>query len=234
MVQSKKGGDACCRGGRRISALLLCGVILAVNSPRIALGQVTYISNLSDPSVGGPLYPVYNDNSYANEFATGANAQGYNLNSIQVLMGSQPGEVATSGFVTSIYSNSGGEPGVDLGDLSGSSDPVTPGTYTYTASGITLSPLTDYWVVLASTGNAPGVIWDATESTSYISSNGWSLSTRGVSNNQGTGWMPVQLANFYGQFSVTATAVPEPHTLALAAIALPALFCRRKHFAPVA
>ena len=52
-----------------------------------------------------------------------------------------------SGFNVSLYSSLSGEPYNNLGNLVGS-DPSVGGIFTYTANGLTLSPSTDYFIVL--------------------------------------------------------------------------------------
>src|ERR1035437_4321193 len=106
-----------------------------------AQGTITYLSNLGQTSTGS--LAVGSDLSLAAEFLTGNNVGGYALNSIQLGMIDALG--TPSGFTVMIYAQNGnpaGEsPGSSIGTLNGSLNPVTAGTYTYTApSNLTLSP----------------------------------------------------------------------------------------------
>ena len=85
----------------------------------------------------------------------------YTLNSIQLLLNSASG--SPDGFAVSIYSGSLN----DLGNLSGSTDPSAGGIFIYAASGITLFPGNNYYVVVsAATPIAQGAYdWSATQGT---------------------------------------------------------------------
>jgi len=212
--------------------LILIAVILVTSSPNRAWAQTTYVSNLGDATTDGEGELV-SELWVSDGFATGTSALGYNLNSVQVLLDGVYQN--PSGFSISLYSQNGTQPGSSLGTLSGPSNPSVAGTYTYTASGITLTPSTDYWLVLADTSpELSGYLWDVTSSTSYTSSDGWSINTARSysSGDQGTSWANID--SVIGEFAVNATVVPEPQSFALAAVALAALFGRRRKASSVA
>jgi hypothetical protein len=198
---------------------LLIGLVLVavqlVHLEAPAQGTL-YVSNLGQPSTGNAA--VASDAWLAALFQTGTNSAGYVLNSIQLLMTAASG--SPNGFSVSLYSfnvNSG--PENRLGSLSGAANPSAGGLFTYTTSSLTLSPSSNYWVVLtAATPVANGsYYWSGANSGVYSSSGGWFLSggsffsTDGLSSHWSgsrTGPGPFQLA-------INATAIPEPSSLVL-------------------
>ena len=207
-------------------AVCLCGVALSAFTPHGDAAQITYVSNLTATTVADGL--VEQTSWFASQFTTGPDALGYALNAIQVGLDGTAGN--PSGFSLTLFSDNSGAPGTSLGPLSGSTNPSTAGTYTYTASGIALSPSTPYWIVLATASAQPtGYYWNITSSTTYTSSDAWEINTTQMygSHDQGTSWSKSG-ADSAGQFNVSATAVPEPGTLAVVALASPALLRRRR------
>jgi hypothetical protein len=202
------------------SLLVVAALCLGRLISHDAAAQTTFISNLAEsdnsdlairsPSSGGP-------SMIAGAFDTG-NASLYNLNSIALRMDNAFGTPG-GGFNLSVWTDNAGVPDTLIGTLTGNADPATAGTYTYNASGITLSPLTQYWVVATSLSSNPDpqnyYFWAVTQSNAYSSSGGWSMVT-GVNygSNDGTNW-EAQAPDYTLQFSVTATAVPEPGTVTL-------------------
>jgi hypothetical protein len=194
--------------------------------PVMAQAQGTlYLSNIGQPSASGDA--VGSDSWFAQLFITGANPSGYDLDSVELLMNQASGN--PSGFAVALYSNDLPTDGVSLGNLSGSLNPVTTGIYTYSASGITLSPSSIYYIVLtAATPVAQGAYSLSFMDTSsvYSSIDGWSGAGIAKGSIDGLNWQR------YGgifQYAVEATAVPEPAMLALAGLGLVALsFGRRK------
>lgn len=184
-----------------IRSLTVIGLLSAATTQIHAQGTM-YVSNLGETSYdGGPFdYGQNTAHALSVGFISGTNAGGYNLDSIQILMGNNA--IGPGGFYVSIFTDNGGQPGTSLGSLSGSPSPYIAGTYTYTSSGIELSSLTPYWLVVSS--DSP-YFWEDTLSANYISNEGWSIVENGSSE---------QL-----QFGVNADPlgidpVPEPGTLA--------------------
>jgi hypothetical protein len=196
-------------------------------APRYLPAQVLYVSNLADADDSGVLCDAGSWD--AAEFTTGGNASGYNLNSIQIAIDGIS-VVDGSGFVLSLYSNNAGQPGINLGNLSGSSNPSVAGTYTYTESSLTLSPATSFWVVGTAATTFPNgsFLWGDTASPNYVSSGGWTIndSTRDISHDDGSTWAAFGVSLL--RFDVTATAVPEPQTLTLIGLGLAVVFFRRE------
>jgi hypothetical protein len=182
-----------------------------------------YISSVGQPSTG--YYFVASNKWEAAMFATGTNAGGYALNSIQLGMADVTG--TPSGLTVMIYNqipNSQGQPGFipgsSLDTLDGSLNPTTAGTYTYTNNAnITLLPSTVYYLVLtAGTAITNGTYdWSITDPSSYTTSVGWEVFNNPsgpgqgalfrYSTNSGSSWS-FSYANL--QYAITATAVPEP------------------------
>jgi hypothetical protein len=118
-------------------------LILSCFAQSIIAQGTLYVSNLGQSSTGGAV--IGGDAWIAQSFITGTNSGGYDLNSIQLLVGAASG--SPTGFSVSIFSSLGnGAPGGSLGSLNGS-DPAASSAYTYTTSGIMLSPSSSYYVV---------------------------------------------------------------------------------------
>jgi hypothetical protein len=178
--------------------------------------SLTYISNLGQPFDGSAV--AGSDSWLAEEFRTGNNPGGYAFDSVQLSMATASGE--PSEFIVMMYAAGHSPfadfPGTSVGTLNGPSDPFTAGTYAYTASGIVLSPSTDYFIVLtAATPMATGAFeWDIANSTPPNSSGEWSGSDYLLESNDGS------FGNYNAifeapEFAITATAVPEPNDLFL-------------------
>ena len=189
---------------------------------RAANGQsLLYVSNLSQPSATD--VPVGSDSWYAVSFTTGNYSLGYSLNGIQLLMHGITGN--PFGFGVSIYRADGGFPGNSIvGNLTGS-DPVLNRTYTYTASDITLSPSTRYFVVAhSSTPVTTGSFLWSSPSTSFSETlGGWAYGPYHSKSSDGAIW---SRAAPDLQFALYATAIPEPSSLALLGIGGSFLFMR--------
>ncbi len=196
---------------------------VGLSLPQFAPAQGTlYLSNLGATSVGSAA--IGSDAWIAEHFVTGSNSGGYALNSIQLLMNQASG--SPSGFAVSIYSSLGVTPGSSLGSLSGS-DPAAGGVFDYTASDITLSPLTSYFIVLTGATSAANgsYFWSVanTGSPNSISpSDPWVLDDIYYSSTDGSSWT-VHVREGFFQAAVYATPVPEPETVALFGLGLTCL-----------
>lgn len=206
---------------------LLLIATFGIFAPGHLLAQILYVSNLADADDSGVACDGGSWDAAA--FTTGGNPGGYSLDSVQIAI---DGILVTdgSGFTLSLYANNAGQPGTSLGVLSGSSNPSVAGTYTYTASSLTLTASTSYWIVgQAATAFPNGsFLWGDTTSSSYTSSGGWTINnaTRDISHDNGSTWTATSVSLL--RFDVTATAVPEPQTLALAGLGLAAAFLHRR------
>jgi MYXO-CTERM domain-containing protein len=197
-------------------------VLLAALCSVSAYSQVT-VSNL-DNTVSYES-SVYWTNWLAGSFTT--DSSNYSLSSVTVLLNAVLN--SSTPLILSVYSDNTGLPGTLLETLSGS-NPTTGGQFTFTSSGLTLSPDTTYFLV----GSTPGYgvyHWNYTTDTSELitGGSGWTLGNdMWTSNNSGTSWNNSSGAPF--MFSVTATsAVPEPGAYAtLAGLAALALLAFRR------
>jgi hypothetical protein len=196
-------------------------VLIFVSAIGLLLPQITpaqgtlYVSNLGQTPTGSNA--IGSDSWIAQGFITGTNSNGYTLNSIQLLMDANSG--SPSNLAVSIYSSLSGNPNNNLGNLVGS-DPLAGGIFTYTASGITLSQSTFYFVVLtAATTIAQGAYnWSATTGGPQGGVGGWDIFGEYFSSTDGLSWQASRENNF--QFGIYAMPVPEPSTYALAGLGL--------------
>jgi hypothetical protein len=221
-----------------MKSIIIGGVIVlsSVMAPQIiqAQGTMTCLSNLGQASAGS--LAVGSDSWLAVGFGTGNNVSGYTLDSIQLGMADASGN--PSGFAVMLYSsNIGGGviPRSSLGTLDGSLSPVVGGIFTYApASSLTLSPNSDYFIVLtAGTTVANGAYdWSYANTYSYSQSGGWVAPLEGgaIDNYQssdGSNW------NFVGgpdQFAITVTDAPEPGILGLLGLGGLAFLWHRRRF----
>lgn len=210
---------------------MIITVVLTVELlvPQLMPAQGTLcVSNLEQTPIGG-LY-VGSDSWLAQGFETGTNAGGYSLNSVQLIMNAASG--SPSGFYVSIYNVSDISPygpQNSLGNLSGSANPSAGGLFTYTASDITLSPSTYYFILVnASRPIAQGAYdWSAVFGSSINNSDGWIINMGYYSSPDGSSWQFSRSDTF--QLAMYVTDVPEPEIYVLAGLGLAALvFWRRK------
>lgn len=198
----------------------------------LAQGEITYLSNLGQPSTGSN--PVGSDSWIASEVITGNNSGGYLLDSIQLEMADASGN--PSGFTIMIYNSAADfdfHPGNSLGTLNGSLNPASAGTYTYIApSDFLLSPSTDYFIVLTSATPVTqfehpingAYEWNFIGANLYNPSGGWRAG--GVwKSSDGLSWA---INSGAPQFAINATPIPEPSSLALVLLGSGVLFYVRR------
>jgi hypothetical protein len=214
---------------KKIIMLAIPAFALAVLSPQIAQAQGTlYVSSLGLTSSGSAS--VGSDSWLAADFATGTNAGGYLLNSVQLALADASGN--PSGFTAMLYTAIVGRAvavGSSLGTLNGSLNPVAGGIYTYSpSSNLLLPPNTVYFIVLtAGTAVANGPYeWSFTSTYPPVSSGGWHGGDAFLFSSDGLLWQGT--AGSYAQFGINASAVPEPSTLGLLALGGFFLFWHRR------
>jgi hypothetical protein len=197
--------------------------VVAFLAQRVSQAQGTiYFSNLGQPSAG--TVGVGSDQWLAALFGTGTNASGYLLDSVELGLADATGN--PNGFTVMIYNNgaplSGAAPGSSLDTLTGSLNPTTAGTYTYTpASSLTLLPNTYYFIVLtAGTAIADGAYeWNYESIASYNPVDGWGGGGAYVSSNGSLhSWYVPGPPFYYPELAITAEPIPEPGVLSLFAL----------------
>jgi hypothetical protein len=177
-----------------------------------------YLSSLSETPTG--TASAGSNSWLAAGFGTGNNAGGYVLNSIQLGMADASGN--PNGFTVTICP--GVEDPVDVGSsigtLTGSANPATAGTYTYSSiSGLSLTPSTAYYIVItAGTAIANGA-YNWNESAYPPGVNNWGGVNNGllVSGNGGSRWSATPYLGI-AQFAIFATPAPEPGLIGLFAL----------------
>jgi hypothetical protein len=177
-------------------------------------GTVTYLSSIG-PSVTSEA--VGSDSWVAATFRAGDNAGGYVLDSLQLEMAAASG--TPNGFTVQLYglpADGLPNPGNSLATLSGPTDPTSADVYTFDASGITLAPDAQYFIVLtAATPVSTGLYaWGVENPSSNISSgNDWTEGGVMFESSDGSSWNETYIND--PQFALTASAVPEPDALGL-------------------
>src|SRR5258705_5840626 len=156
----------------RMKTFLRIITVLTVFAEIAARAQGTlYLSNLGEHIDSNA--PFGNNQWVAQSFNTGTSSDGYNLESIQLLLN---GMFATSSNELHAYiytdkkgfgfPSSTGLPGSSLTPLTGP-NPSVQSVYTYNGSAL-LSPSSTYWIVLTSTQPAvPSFLWFNTASTNF-------------------------------------------------------------------
>lgn len=206
---------------RLVSSMLVAGLIV----PLLTQAQGTlYVSNLGQTPTGSAA--IGSNLWIAQRIITGNDPGGYALNSVQLLMDGVSG--SPSGFNVSLYSFNTAdlEPGNSLSSLSGP-DPSAGGIFTYTASGLELSPSTSYLVVVtAETPIAQGAYVWSIGGLYGVGSDQWEIYSEYFTSPDGSSWTAYGRQGAF-QLGIYATAIPEPATLALTALGLVALSFRR-------
>lgn len=196
--------------------IIVLAVALLISQFTQAQGTFTYVSNLGQPSAGSLV--VASNSWFAAGFFAGTNSGGYMLNSVQLEMANAT--LNPSGFTVMLYTNAPGVvggivPGTSLGTLNGSLNPVTAGTYTYTApSNLTLSPSTIYYIVLTAGKIIPdGYVWRLVGANSYNPSDGWDAGGGLYHSSSGSSW--TSFGSNFPQYAINARAIPEPSSSVL-------------------
>jgi hypothetical protein len=202
-------------------------IVLIIFLPKLVSAQGTlYVSSFATESrYGGPQ--VANDSWIAEQIETGDNANGYVLDSVELLLDTEgPG----SGFAVSIYSDVNNLPSTDLGNLSGNSDPSS-GYNIYSASGLSLAASTEYFIVVtaATPGENSPFSWIGGPSLSATGSDQWMIGGLNlVSSDQGSAWTSFDSGHDM-QMAIYATEVPEPSPWILCLLGGGLAFYFQKH-----
>ena len=201
---------------RHIIILIIVSVI-ALLRPQMARTQgILYVSNLGQTPTGSAA--IGSNIWVAQTIVTGNSSGGYVLNSVQLRTDVAAG--TPGGFVVSLYSKTGDPhslhipgdaPQSSIGSLGGP-DPAAGGIFTYSASGIMLSPSTFYFVVVtAATPTSEGVYYWSGEGN-LTQSNGFTIDDSYFSSTNGSSWTS-HLRKIVFQLGIYATAVPPPNLI---------------------
>lgn len=195
-----------------LSAVL--GLFAAAGTGRAAV----VLSNLGQTSNDYDLVsgPESAEVSHAVQFTTGPNLGGYVLENVRISIRNVPGTtVANGNFTLSIYNHDGTAPGTVRAVLSGTSNPSDTGVYRYDASGVSLNPSTNYWVVARVTAGISTYHWNFASSGTFASDGGWALNGN-YAQSYSAGVAPWTVSSGDPNLlSIEATAVPEPAEYAL-------------------
>ena len=191
----------------KLNALLLTVSLgLAATPGAWAYPDSTLYDNLGNTTLTEAMYET--DTWGASQFTT--DGHNYILNTVALLL-YRTGDTTAQ---LDIYSNSGDVPGTSLGTLTPpESIPLnTAEKVTFTASGISLSANSTYWVVLhAPTGQ---LWWSYTDDSTGTGSGFSTINTSSV--NAGTKWAtPIDYYPNQMQVNATLAAVPEPSQWAM-------------------
>jgi hypothetical protein len=196
----------------------------------------TIVSNLDQTMNGhSTIYAAGPPQEYAQQFTTGS--QGVELGTVTALLGDALGTFTAS---AELVTDNGGTPGTTV--LTTFTVPTIPTGTTYVDetftpnSSVMLSANTSYWFILSASGTdtTARYRWGYTDSTSYTGSG--SLGEIGVSRDNGATWTIHPLSYGPEILQVNTASVPEPTSLVLIALAVPAIACgyRAKAKAPAA
>jgi len=153
-------------------ACWVCLVSLVTCLPiSAAVPSTPFVSNLSQAG-GGVSGVSALTGFHRKEFKTGANPEGYVLDSVRMKMEYMSG---SGDLLVYLYSDNSDSLGTQLARLTGP-DPSAPGTYQFTApSGLTLSPSTKYWIAVTTVSNSTYYGWFLTTNAAqtFSASDGW-------------------------------------------------------------
>jgi hypothetical protein len=205
---------------RMLSRVLAALVMCAARPPSTNAANMVLSDNVKGVSSGG-TEAATGSTWLASSFSTDTST--YQLNSVTLLL-----ENPVSGAaVVDIYSDGGLEPGSLVGALTSPSSYVGPLVETtFTASDITLSANSTYWVVLEAPQGEFDWSWASSDSGTGVGfTDTWSSSSDG-----GNSWFTYVGPDSYPlQMIVNASAVPEPATLTLLATGAGLLLLRQRY-----
>jgi hypothetical protein len=173
-------------------------------------GAATTFSNLGQAPLGS--LAIASDSWRAEGFFTGANTDGYLLNSIQLQLETPMG--APSGFSLSIYDRNGSTPGSLLQSLTGP-EPSGSGVFTFQSSGLVLHPISAYFIVATATTplTSGSFQWEITSWVDQTHAFDFGAGGLLFQSPDGHTWTYSRPNNF--MFAVNATVIPEPSIHAL-------------------
>lgn len=162
---------------RSITSLRDSGKFAGDPIATILFERLSLVSNLGQSSGSGALFIGHNPDVAAQEFLTGPETGGYELQSVTALFGDSAG--MPGDLEVRIMTADGGVPGTVLGMLQGT-NPHTAGLHTFTHErGIHLEPNTNYYVVFDVpdyiSGNAYRLLFTDSDMEDSGTTSGWSI-----------------------------------------------------------
>lgn len=205
----------------------LLGALFLSVAASSAQAQVV-LSSLGSAIFGGVT--VSGTNYKAQPFATPLTGS-YELVSVSLNLANATN---TSGnFFVSIMQGdlgTGPDDGLPIITLSGTANPATVGTYTFTANNDLLAANTTYWIVAGVTSGSGSYRWNVATGDNYQMATWTPVDAFAQSSNAGVDWsvLTAGSANPY-LYEVTVSAIPEPSTYAaLAGLGALGLACWRR------
>ncbi len=209
-------------------ALLLLGHI-ATSRAELVLSNLQPPPGI-DPSAGiGLLNPSATNIILGQEFITSAGGPAYRLNSVTLHLAGAAGNPGD--FVLELYTGPlSGIASGPIGQFAVTSNPLTPGHFTFDAvDELILAPSTRYMIV----ASAPDAVGSTVSQYGWyvgnfqgIPGSGWGIIGRWFSSAGDATWTPVRAAPL--QFAVDATTIPEPASAWLAALAITSAWLTRR------
>lgn len=202
-----------------VAILTLALSVLSAPTAR-AQGTTTYLSNLGQAGAGS--LAVGTNSWVAIAFYTGTNASHYEINSIQLAMADATGAPSNIKVMISLPAAGTYFPYPSsrfLGTLSGSLDPTTSGSYTYTpTTTITLLGGYPYFIVLTADTLVANGAYELSYANAnfYQASGGWSFGGMWTDATGKGAWIAIN--STFPLFAVSATTVPEPSGVGLLAL----------------
>ena len=201
------------------------GALLVASFTLASIAKVeaqTAVSNLGQSSDGSNFWigvnatPITEHDTFS--FTTGTTAASFDFTGVTLKFASAAG--SASGLTFGLYSTFNPSTDVGTGTLLTnltltSGDPTVAGTYSLSGSA-SLLPSTTYYLKISADTTAQGSFYQLSSTTSYAESaslTGWSIQDGLYNWNQGSSNWSLYTGSV-PQFSVEASAIPEPSTYA--------------------
>jgi hypothetical protein len=179
------------------------------------------VGNLDQTTANNASFVQFNTQFLAQEFNPGS--QSYTLTSVVATLQNY---IAPTTNLAELVLDKGGSPGTQvvanfIFPSVPTSNPGSPVVFNPTTSGVTLSPNTNYWFVLASTSGTGFYEWRFASQTTLTAGSVGTLGPFSASSDNGATWIPSPATRGLIQVNgtLTVTAVPEPSPLILGGLA---------------
>jgi hypothetical protein len=200
----------------KLKLFFILAIFLAILSSRFcsAQGSPNYLDNTGELiKTNTGLFGLL-----GMQFQAGTNAGGYVLNGLQLLFADAEGDPSPPKFRVILLADYFNSYGMELAHLQTTANPTNAGLYYFSPDRLVeLQAGTNYWLLMFLYGGTSlgSYQWSFTETAHFASVDGWSITGNTLPGQPG-----------FPMFSINATAIPEPSTLALLAAALAAIGCK--------